>query len=120
MKHNFIYIGEGVFRSIIFAFILMLAYSIISLFFPFSDGITSMVILVSSMLSIIYGTLFATKKIQKKGWLIGIAVAFLYMVLLYLITVISKESDPLNVNHLLRFSLAMVVGALSGMLGINV
>ena len=79
-----------------------------------------MIILVSSMLSIIYGTLFATKKIQKRGWLIGIAVAFLYMLLLYVITVVSKESSPLNINHLLRFSLALVVGALSGMLGINV
>ena len=119
-RTNLIYIGEGVLRSILLAFALVFIYSILTLFITLSSGVTSMVLLVSSMLSIIYGTIVSTKKIRNKGWLVGIAVSILYMMILYLVSVISKESTPFSQEHIFRFSLAVIVGALSGMLGINV
>ncbi|HEY5563321.1 MAG TPA: TIGR04086 family membrane protein [Clostridiaceae bacterium] len=119
-RNNLIYIGEGVLRSIILAFALVFIYSVLTLFITLSSGVTSMVLLVTSMLSVVYGTIFSAKKIGSKGWLVGIAVSLLYMVVLYLVSVISKESTPFSQEHIFRFSLALVVGSLAGMLGRNV
>ena len=65
-----------------------------------------------------YGCIYATRKINNKGWLVGTLVALLYMILLYIVAIVWGK-DGLAVKDMWRLLLALVTGALSGMLGIN-
>ena len=85
-----------------------------------SVSIKAACFIVITSLSVIYGSIYSTRKIQKKGWLIGILVALLYIFIIYLVSIISGSREfVINSTDLLMLSIALLVGSLSGMLGIN-
>lgn len=118
-RKTYFYIGEGVLRSFILSLVLILLYSVVMSFAPLNSSVTSTYILVLTLLSVLYGTIYATRKIKRRGWIIGITVAVLYVIILYLVAVIAGRSPALAMSDILRMLLAVLVGALSGMLGIN-
>lgn len=118
-RSDFYYIGEGLLRGFILTLVLLLAFSLVVTFATISEGITSGFILVSTMISIIYSAIYATKKICKRGWINGIIVAVLYMLILYIVSMVAGRDAALSLKDLWRVLLAVATGALSGMLGIN-
>ncbi|MCM0648801.1 TIGR04086 family membrane protein [Clostridium swellfunianum] len=117
-KNNSMYIGKGVLRGCVLTVIIAFILALIQTFSSIGESALSVCILITSMISIMYASIYATKKINNKGWFIGLLVALLYMLILY-ITAIILGKDGLAVKDLWRVLLALVTGALSGMLGIN-
>ncbi len=118
-RRNFLYIGEGVLRGFSLTLGLILVYAVVSNFIDISANIRSLCLLVFSMLSIVYGVIYAAGKIKEKGWIIGLSVAFLYMIIFFITASIGGRTPVLSADDLYKVALAGVVGALSGMLGIN-
>jgi len=119
-KNKFLYIGKGVLGSFFLTLVLILILGIVSTFVEVSASIRAACFIVITSLSVIYGSIYSTKKIQKKGWLVGIIVAFLYIVIIFLVSLISGSKDfAINSTKLFMITLALLVGSLSGMLGIN-
>ena len=119
-KNRFFYIGKGVLGSFFLTLILILVLGIISTFFEVSASIKAACFIVITSLSIIYGSIYSTRKVQKKGWFIGIMVALLYIFIIYLVAIISgTRGFAINSTDLFMIGLASLVGSLSGMLGIN-
>jgi putative membrane protein (TIGR04086 family) len=112
------YIGKGVLRGCVITIVLAFLLALIQAFSSIGESALSVCILITSMLSIMYGSIYATKKIGNKGWLVGIMVALIYMTILYIAAMILGK-DGLAAKDLWRVLLALVTGALSGMLGIN-
>ncbi|WP_123054270.1 TIGR04086 family membrane protein [Clostridium sp. JN-1] len=112
--------AEGVLRGFIMTVILLLIFAVIMTFTEVSDKVSSMFYLVTTLLSIMYGSIYAVKKIKKRGWLIGIMVAVLYLLVLYIVSIISGNSAVLGIDRIKRFGLALLVGILSGMIGVNI
>ena len=112
--------GEGVLRGFMLTLVALLIYSVVLKFATLSDGISSMFILVLTLISILYGSIFSAKKISKKGWLVGASVGLLYIVIIYLVSLLAGREAALSLKDLIRVTLAVVVGGLSGMLGINI
>lgn len=112
--------GKGVVRSFFLTLLLILFLAIISTFVELGAPIRSTAILVTTLLSIVYGAIYSAKKTGEKGWLHGLIVAILYMVTLYIIAIIGGRNHVLDLNDALRVLLALVVGFLSGMLGMNI
>ncbi len=110
---------EGVLRGFIITVILLLIFAVIMTFTDIGDGTSSLFYLVTTMVSIIYGTLYAVGKTRKNGWLTGLLVGIIYMAVLFLVSVISGNPGVIGIDRLERFGLALIVGALSGMLAIN-
>jgi putative membrane protein (TIGR04086 family) len=52
--------------------------------------------------------------------MIGLIVAILYMLVIYLVSAVNGRGFDISSFGVLRISLAVFVGALSGMLGINI
>ncbi|MEW9095131.1 MAG: TIGR04086 family membrane protein [Clostridiaceae bacterium] len=119
-KSSFLPIGDGILRSTILTVIFMLIYAVIMTFVDLSDKTNSVFYLVTTILSIMYGTVYAVRKINKKGWLTGIVIATLYMLIIYFVSIIAGNNLTLDNRMMIRFLLALGVGALSGMLGINI
>ncbi|MBU3180780.1 TIGR04086 family membrane protein [Clostridium psychrophilum] len=111
--------GEGVFRAAILTLIILVIYSIITTYLPASMKVTSVFYIVITLVSVLYGSVFAAKKAGEKGWLMGIMVAATYMLVLYLVKVCGGGSIAIDTREIIRTALALGIGGLSGMLGIN-
>jgi len=119
-KNNVLCIGQGVLRSFSITLISLLAYAVITYFTKPNPKIDAIFFVVITALSVMYGSIYAVKHIQKKGWLVGLIVAMLYMLIVYLVSAVNGRGFDISSLGVLRIGLAMFVGVLSGMLGINI
>lgn len=119
-RNNVLCIGQGVLRSFSITLISLLAYAVITYFTKPNPKIDAIFFVIITALSVMYGSIYAVKHIQKKGWLVGLIVAMLYMLIVYLVSVVNGRGFDISSLGVLRIGLAMFVGVLSGMLGINI
>ncbi|NMM61208.1 TIGR04086 family membrane protein [Clostridium sp. P21] len=116
---SYVVAAEGVLRGFIITVVLLLIFAVIMTFTEISETTSSIFYLVTTLLSIMYGTIYAVKKVQRRGFLIGIMVTVLYLMVIYVVSVISGNSAVIGYNRAARFSLALLVGALSGIIARN-
>ncbi|EQB86865.1 putative membrane protein (TIGR04086 family) [Clostridium punense] len=112
-------VGQGVLRASIVTMLCVLIYSLVTAFTPFSPKVTSAFIVVLTLVSVLYGSVYATLQSGSKGWLIGLLVAVFYMLILYIVSVLCGKGFGVDGGDFIRLLLAMAVGSLSGMLAIN-
>ena len=118
-KSAFIKVGNGVLRAVIITLLLLVLLAAIMSATDVGLQVISVYYLVVTCISILYGSIYAAKKNKRKGWMVGLLVALLYMIILYLISAIFFQDLAFTGKDLLRLAIALFVGALSGMLGIN-
>lgn len=110
---------KGVFRAFVITVIALFALAIITNFVDVSDGVKSSSLLIISLLSVVYGSIYSARKNGKNGWINGMVVALFYMIIFYLLAGIAGRGFAFNYRDALRVIIALVSGTLSGMLGIN-
>lgn len=113
-------VSMGVLRAAIITIILMLLFTIIMTVTDVTNQFLSVYYLVATCLSVVYGSIYAARKNNKNGWLVGILVALLYMLLIFILSAVLFQDSSFGTKELLRMAIAVIVGALSGMLGINI
>lgn len=116
----FFNISKGVLRSVIVTTILLAIYSILMNFVDFSMKTVSVVYMVITCVSIVYGAIYASKTNGHKGWISGLSVSALYMLILLIITAFINGGLGFSSVMVVQIMLALGVGTLSGMLGINI
>lgn len=111
--------AEGVLRGFIITVVLLLIFAVVMTFTEVSEKASSTFYLVTTILSIMYGSIYAVRKIKRRGWLVGIIVTILYLLVLYIVSVVSGNPAVIGTDRIPRILLAIIVGALSGIIGIN-
>jgi len=119
-KIKYSFIGQGVLRASILTMLCVLIYSLITSFTPSSPKVTSIFIVVLTLVSVLYGAIYATLKTGSMGWLVGLLVSLFYMLILYIVSVFCGKGFGLDVGDFIRLLLALAVGSLSGMLAVNI
>lgn len=109
---------KGSLVSLIITIILIIGLTVFMMFKELSGGTVNITMIVFTGIAIAIGAILATKKNGEKGWLVGLLVSILYFIVVYIISsalngFVFKQYD------LVRFVMAMVVGLVSGILGIN-
>lgn len=112
-------IGHGVLRAFILTMFCLVIYSLIASFISVNTVVTSVFFVVLTTLSILYGTIYATMKAGHNGWLMGILVALFYMLAIFIIGMICGREFAFGIKEFVRLTLALIVGALSGMIAVN-
>lgn len=117
-KSMLLNVVKGALTALIVSVILVVGLTIFMLFKEPSSTAQNIIMVVFMGISIAIGAILATKKNGKKGWLIGSLVAILYFLSMY---IISGALNGLEFKQfdLFRFIMAIVVGFVSGILGIN-
>lgn len=110
---------KGVVGAVAIVTILTAIFSLIMSFVEISPGIDSAVNVGITSISLIFETILAAKLYGHKGWLVGLSVGVLFYIALYAIGVLFGAEATLGLYDLIKFSLCVLVGILSGMLGIN-
>ena len=118
-NNNYLPAVEGVLRGFIITVILLLIFAVVMTFVEVSSKASYIFYLITTILSIMYAAIYAVRKIGKRGWFIGILVTILYLSILYIVSIISGHSMVIGSGGFLRVLLAVIVGALSGIIGIN-
>ena len=118
IRKNYLYIGKGVLRGCALTVIIAFILALVQTFSSIGDSALSVCILITTMISIMYSCVYATKKINSRGWLVGLLVAILYMLIVYIAAMVGGK-DGLVIKDIWRVLLALLTGTLSGMLGIN-
>lgn len=110
---------KGVVGAVAIVTILTAIFSLVMSFVEISSGIDSAINVGITSISLIFGTILAAKLYGRKGWLVGLSVGVLFYIALYAIGVLFGAEATLGLYDLMKFSLCVLVGILSGMLGIN-
>lgn len=109
---------KAVSRGIILSIILVLLLAAIFYFTNLSEGFLNTAIWIVSIVSICYAGIYGAYKAGRRGYLHGAVIGALYMLMLIVIATLA-EKGKININaYLVLFIMAIVVGALSGMIGI--
>lgn len=118
-KFNYSAISFGVLRATILTILFVLIYSLITSFLDPSDTVTSVFLVIATLTSVVYGAIYAALKTGSKGWLVGLLVAFFYMLLIFLVSIAFGRELSFQTRDIVRLFLALGAGSLSGMLGVN-
>lgn len=118
--NEYVQAAEGVLRSFIITVVMLLIFAVVMTFVEVNEYMSSVFYVVTTILSIMYGAIYASQKIKKRGWMIGIIVAFLYTAILYIVSVISGNSVFVGYDGIKRIVMALLVGGISGMIGVNI
>ena len=119
LKNYFTNVLKGLVGALAVTVLLTAIFSLIVSFVDFSPSVFSGVFVVITSLGLIFGTIVGAKLYGKKGWLVGLAVGILFYIALYVIGILFGAEATLGFYDLIKFSLCVLVGVLSGMLGIN-
>jgi len=110
---------KGVIGAVAVTILLTAVLSLLMTFADISIAMLSGINVAITSLGLVFGSVLSAKLHGHKGWLVGLSVGLLFYIALYAIGVLFGAEVQLGFYDLIKFSLCLVVGVLSGMLGIN-
>lgn len=110
---------KGTVGTLIFSFIGITFLSIMMTKLVFSKGIFNMIYVIISLCSISLGAIIGAKRNESKGWLVGFGVALGYYIILFILSSCFRGEMAFKLFDFVKLIIALAVGTLAGMLGIN-
>lgn len=112
-------IGKGVILAYIISIICLVIYGLLLAVTGLSESSMPTVIMVITMVSIALAGIYSAVKVESKGWLNGAIVGLVYMIVLFLLSVLFGTGISLDKFVLFRMFMGLITGALAGIIGIN-
>lgn len=110
---------KGTVGTIILSFIGITVLSMLMTKLVFSKNIFNMAYVIISLCSLSLGAIIGAKKNEAKGWLVGFGVALCYYIVLFILSSIFGGQITFKLFDFTKLVIALAVGTLAGMLGIN-
>lgn len=110
---------KGTIGTIILSFIGITVLSMLMTKLVFSKNIFNMVYVIISLCSLSLGAIIGAKKNEAKGWLVGFGIALCYYVILFILSSVFSGQITFELFDFTKLIIALAVGTLAGMLGIN-
>lgn len=111
---------KSVVLALIISLICIIIYAIVLSITPVSDNTMSLITQVISMISILAAGIYCGKNIQAKGWLYGLSVGIIYIIILIPISMLLGETLTFDKYLLARLLMAATVGLIGGIIGVNI
>ncbi len=113
------YIFKGAFLGLLISLLVLLVSALILLLTPLSEKVVPYAVYLTSIFSIIIGSAYAARRISLKGWLNGGLTGLTYVIVLLLLNRIFGLDLDINLSLLTKLFLGFVMGAIGGILGLN-
>ncbi|HAH96866.1 MAG TPA: TIGR04086 family membrane protein [Firmicutes bacterium] len=113
-------IVRGLFISLLFGVVVLILFTIVLSVMGARPTDVPMTIVLLSYVTALFGSITAGRHSPNRGWLAGGLTGALFMILLLLFFAMIPESVLSWPLALLRIACAFPVGALGGMLGVNI
>ncbi|WP_142412939.1 TIGR04086 family membrane protein [Hathewaya massiliensis] len=120
-RNKYSSIGLGVLRATILTIVFLIFYTLITSLSSrgMENSELGIGFLFITVISVLYGAAYAARSAGEKGWFVGMMVGLIYILLIYLVSIISGRESSLELKDIFRILLCIFAGTLSGMLGIN-
>jgi putative membrane protein (TIGR04086 family) len=112
-------VGKGVLIAYIISAVLLIIYGILLAVTSLSEASMPTVAMIITMVSIALASIYVSMRVRSKGWLNGAIVGLVYMIILFFISLIFGSGISFDKFILFRMFMGFVIGALAGVIGIN-
>ena len=117
----FLKIIKGVGISFAFTLICLTIFSALLTYTSLSENLIQPVVISVTGISILAGSFFSTRKVEKNGILKGITVGLIYIVLIYFISsIVNNGNFSLNLGSIIMILAGIICGAIGGIIGVNI
>lgn len=110
---------KGTIGAIIISLVGIIILSAVMTKFKVNTSVRNMIIIIAVLISLSIGSIIASKKNGSKGMLVGICVGAEFYCIYFITASVIGGSLSLSIYELGKLGILMVVGALSGVLGVN-
>ena len=111
---------KGSIISFISLIILLLVFAVVLTYTNTSENIIPVVTIIINAVSILIGSSIATIHIKKNGILNGAIIGAIYMLLIYIVSVILNNSFHLQIQSIVMIILGIISGGIGGIIGVNI
>jgi putative membrane protein (TIGR04086 family) len=101
------------------SFVLIILYALILSFTSMSDSSMSMSIQIIMIVSITISSIYGGKRINRKGWMFGIALGLLFTLLLVPLSIGFGQGFSLDKYFAAKALMGSAVGLIGGIIGVN-
>lgn len=119
IKKFFKAVFKGVLLSSVLTLLSLLVLSLVMMNFELSSETYNWIYVAISTVSMVIGTVVAVKINEEKGWLVGLCLAFLYYIIFFLFAGLVGGGVVISSLFFIKLLLALIIGVLAGILGIN-
>lgn len=111
---------KGTVGAITFSLIGIIILSQVMTKFKVSSSIRSMILVITVLISLSIGSIVAAKKNGSKGMLVGCGVGLSFYMVYFISASILNGSVLFSIFDLGKLAVLIIIGALAGVLGINI
>ena len=109
---------KGLLVTLLLSFLLLLFNTMLFFFFPLSEFLVPYFVFASTLVSVLVGSVYIGKRVEKKGWLKGGMIGFTYVLILLFLGIFFSPV-AFGLNTFTKLFLGFAFGTIGGVLGIN-
>jgi len=111
---------KSVVLALIISLICIIIYAIVLSITPISDNSMTIVTQIISMLSILAAAAYCGQRVKEKGWLYGLIVGIIYIIVLIPISILWGHTLTIDKYFFAKLLMAALVGLIGGIIGVNI
>lgn len=109
---------KSIIRGIVLSVLLLLIAAFIFYYTSLDESYMSNAVWIITVLGICYSCIFGSHKIGSRGLVHGILIGIIYITILGIIAFLAEKGDINMMSYIIMFTMSVVIGALSGMIGV--
>lgn len=118
-ENKLMIIIKSVFLALIISLICIIIYAVVLSITPVTDDTMSIITQVITMISIVAASVYCSKKTKNKGWLYGIIIGIVFILVIIPISMIWGQMPTFDKYFIAKLLMASLVGLIGGIIGVN-
>lgn len=118
-KDGLLKILKGSIISIVMSLAILFLMAVLLTYTNIPESIIPIIIIVTSVISILTGSIFSTIKINRNGLLNGGIIGIIYIITIYIISSITIVGFHLNLKSMIMIVISVLAGMVGGIIGVN-
>lgn len=118
-QNNFVRIAKGSVIGIVITVIVLFVFALLLAYTNMPEKVITPVVIATSCISILVGSMMSSIKIKKQGLINGGCVGAIYIIVIYLLSSIIQKNFGLNSNAIIMILASVLAGCLGGIIGVN-
>ncbi len=118
-QNNVTKIIKGSILAITITLIILLFLAILLSYTTISENVIIPVIIITTAVSILIGSIFSSIKIKKQGIVNGATVGSIYIIFIYILSSVLYQNFSINTNTIIMVISAILSGIIGGIIGVN-
>lgn len=118
-KDGLLKILKGSIISIVMSLAILFLMAVLLTYTNIPESIIPIIIIVTSVISILTGSIFSTIKINRNGLLNGGIIGIIYIITIYIISSITIVGFHLNLKSMIMLVISVLAGMVGGIIGVN-